>query len=242
MAGKTREMTREKLQMKIRTADFMAWCDRVSPGSNGRKISHMVGVSPATFSARKQADSMQAESVVAMSRHLGLDPVQQLGSFKGYESLLGLSAQDISFARLAPLIEASAVYQELLARKADLKSPVKKIAGSQDSQRRWLDDIHPDWRTVEIARVLGTQQSYISRLISSNKLTISHILGIAGEYEVSPHVGLVAIDFLKPEELKVDGVGVDLLQQLHQARNQELLVVAENSSRYLLDELRNLMV
>lgn len=124
-------------------SDVEKWLASVAPGVGLTVLSKEAGFSRIRIIQQLTADRVREETIIKVSRVLGLDPLEQLRSFHGYES----------FAPSRPdprEIGAYIQWEHLLRACAALEFNERVTEASlgpllvEGTSRQWIDSIDPD--------------------------------------------------------------------------------------------------
>lgn len=192
-------------------------------------LSRASGLSKAAISIQRTKNAIQPNTIVKLSRGYGLNPLQELSRFDGYQGLWPVpEIRKHLLLTLVPIVE---LIKELLYRSGDIRDPrPQNLYPPKDALIRWADRIGPDLDRKTAAEGLGMRAENLSRDLNSRKLSLNHIIAyaqLAGEH---PALGLCAAGWLEPEELP--GVA-SLRQEMQTCTARRIGDELEASKRYI---------
>jgi hypothetical protein len=130
--------------MVVAKGDFRRWLSTVAPNTGLTTLSKAAGHSRMLIRQQLSEDRVQEATVIKVCRVLGLDPLEQLRSFPGHDSLEPSrpdSREIGAFIRWEYLLRACAVSEP--GGETPTESSLGPLFGGETS-RQWINDIDPD--------------------------------------------------------------------------------------------------
>lgn len=227
--------------MPLTKSDVERWLNSVAPGVGITVLSKEAGYSRIRILQQLAGDRVQAETIIKVSRVLGLDPLEQLRSFSGYESFIP--------SRPDPReIGAFIQWEHLLRACASIEFNERVTEPSLgpihfgETSRQWIDSIDPDGGLRKHLQGLGpiSNQGLSKMLNGSLRLDLALL---AAQYADIPKVSaFVAAHLLTPAEAGwvdnervqwLHGLGKPARLQLVETRIHAALVREQRSQDFI---------
>ncbi len=224
--------------------DVKRWFDSVAPGVGVTVLSIKAGFSRMRIFQQLAGDRVQEETIIKVSRVMGLDPLEQLRTFSGYETLLPSrpDPREVgAFIQWQHLMRACSAIE--LDEPVTEESLGPKIFG--ETSRQWIDGIDPDGGLRKHLQERGpiSNQGLSKMLNGPLRLDLAVL---ATQYAQIPEVSaLVAARLLSPAEAGwVDNERVQWLQALEKTERLQLVetrihsaIVREQRSQDFINHL-----
>ncbi|MFC5133021.1 hypothetical protein [Paeniglutamicibacter kerguelensis] len=219
-------------------SDANRWFNTVAPGTGLSVLSKGAGFSRIRILQQMADDRVKEETIIGVSRALHLDPLEQLRTFPGYESLAPSRPEPRevdAFIRWEHLLRACAALE--------LGDPVTDSSLGptffRGTSRQWVDSIDPDRGLRKHLQQYGPVTSQGLSSMLNGPLRIDLAL-LAAKYAGVPQVSaLVASQLLTPAEAGWDAEervqwlhGLGKVERLHLVKGRiHTAIVREQQTR-----------
>lgn len=190
--------------MTVTDGEFSDWLASVGAPTRTSDLSRLLDFPASRIGAQRMRGRVPASNVVAVSRALGIDPVDALAQFTGFDPLaVRMRPTD---AELLSQLQAEDVMVEVMKRR---RVELSTMLTSYDllpfpfgeSTRHWFDAIDPDGTLRrQVAERTKTDLSHLSKAIGKNALSLRQALAASKVAGVSPTSGLFLSGLLTAQE------------------------------------------
>lgn len=216
--------------MNIASPAFTRWIEGIAPDATLLDICTKADLSLSTISEQRSGNRITPKTVIAIARAYGQNPVGELGSFDGYESL---NQSQLTLVDAAPLYSALELLHQRFVREGKAQAGAG-FAPPEAQLKRWLDMNRRAVTQKELAQHLEMQPSNFSRQVSDGTLPIYRILELAAYLETSPLPALVATGGLLFEEV----FGLDSQGYIASRSDEELIMAIERADVFLASDVK----
>ncbi|TDW64683.1 hypothetical protein EDF51_11347 [Curtobacterium sp. PhB25] len=184
---------------------FAAWLVMAGAPSRSSELAHLIGENVGKIRAQRLRSRVSWSVVVAVSRALGRNPVQDLRSFPAFAAV---DAVQPSAPEALSQVEVEDVLLEISKRR---RSQIARMVGGagyelqsfpfEDSTRYWFDAIDTDGTLrAKLIDATTLDKASLSRAISANTLSPEQAVVAATIADGTPTVGLVVTGLVSPAE------------------------------------------
>lgn len=191
--------------MSIPQEDFFAWAESAYLSTGHRRfsmriLSVLTGHSQPRISMQKGRGYIDSYLVVAFSRGLGLDPLEQLLKFPYYQRLLRQDAP--ATEEILALVSTRELAQELRYRLGAADRPEEPLMTQEEPLGflRWYAAATQRGTGDEIAKQVGISASVLSSRNSRNSWSMEELHDLCEAGDLNYRVALVAARHLTLEE------------------------------------------
>lgn len=218
------------MAIQIPTADFDTWVQSLGKEVTMSEVSKKSGIPEPTLSHQRKEERIKPTTVLKTAAGFGKHKLMELASFDGFGNLWPLPEELPWLACVSPVDIAA----ELMGRRQIVEpAPDYVYEVAEDACTRWHSLIDGGAKRMEVAERLGMPKNRYSRLVVANSLQFETVLDVAGYFDVSPHVGLVACGYLTLSDIGV----LDVPDTLASVGDEVLLAELEARQKVLLKSL-----
>lgn len=240
-----------EIPQAIDRATFEQWVTNAFKTSNTpsvRKVAKIGGISKSTLSYQLTTNAIDPRNIIAIARGQSLNPLHQLCTFAGYESLKN-KPKPLNVPEVLSLIHNRDIYAEI-ARRFHLGIEEKKLdpVAKENTWYSWFKTAAPNATYANLKEITGISQSMVTRNHQAANWSIEQLIAISHALNLSPHIALVASGNLTLREAGYSATTKE--QALAAATNQELQSrlekiapnLAQNLEQHLESEITHAIV
>lgn len=219
--------------MNIQAPAFNQWLEALGIDATLQEICTKAGLSLSTVSEQRSGNRITPKTVIAISRAYGANPVRQLATFEGYETL---QKYDLALSDIAPLYSVLEVIHQSFIRQGKAL-PATPFDVPEAALKQWVHVNQRGLAQKVLAQHLGMQPSNFSHHMLSNSMPVHRIMKISTILDISPLPGLVAAGYLTFEEVFGSSRG----QYLDGLNDKELLEAVGLLMSFLHSDVQRFM-
>ncbi len=220
--------------MRIPKDRFDAWVAEVQSEAESltpSRVAKLAGVSKSSFFFQRGKGYVEGNTVIALSRALKLNPLEELVKFEGLEIFKPFEqpSQEEILSQLSPEF----LMEELLGRlRHETTEHYPPAMPEVFGLKRWLDttDLHGQYS--QLAKAMGLASTpVLSKKINENRLTLGQLVALCDYGKLNARFGLVVTGMMDWEEV---GLSSNTREKaLHEAPGQLLIDALMLSRKWL---------
>lgn len=227
--------------MRLDRETFEGWAKTVSPASDDYSLSKVAlsaGIPKSSLLYQARRGYIEASVVIAYSRGLGINPLDQLLRFEQFAIYADTAAP--SQREILTQLPPESYMQELLNRLhgTTIEIDIGQIPAPY-AMKRWLDSYNLWGQYDQLSERLGfASRDRLSERISRNRLTLGELVLLTEIADLTPRFGLVVAGLLSLEEANYPSTLWETT--LAATESAELVDVLGDSLRWLTKRIEDL--
>lgn len=228
--------------MRLKADAFKQWAESAQPRPHPlswKKIAEQTNYTLVTVLRQKSKDSMDPALVLRMSRHVQLNPLEELARFPGFE-VLGEAYVPPTQGEVLTQIPPELVLDEVRARLMDEQGPgplsMPAWGEAPYAFSSWMTWVGPRDFNAAIRSILGVSMTAVAKKLSNPQFKVEEIVTVCHQMRLNTRFALLILGYITPEEA---GVPHRLREDaLKYARGEELVDQMHHSEKFVRRRLQ----